>query len=57
MVGSWPCKVSSEIHINGQRVSEQVREDKVLLQRSRTGKKIWVTPAGLTRLARRSNTT
>jgi hypothetical protein len=30
MVGSWPCKVSSEIHINGRRVSEPVREDKSL---------------------------
>jgi hypothetical protein len=28
MVGSWPCKVSSEIHINGQCISEPVREDK-----------------------------
>jgi hypothetical protein len=28
MVGSWPCKVSSEIHINGGRVSELVRKDK-----------------------------
>jgi hypothetical protein len=28
MVGSWPCKVSSEIHINGQHVSEPVHEDK-----------------------------
>jgi transketolase N-terminal domain/subunit len=28
MVGSWPCKVSSEIHINGWHVSEPVREDK-----------------------------
>jgi hypothetical protein len=28
MVGSWPCKVSSEIHINGRRVSEPVHEDK-----------------------------
>jgi hypothetical protein len=28
MVGLWPCKVSSEIHINGRRVSESVREDK-----------------------------
>jgi hypothetical protein len=28
MVGSWPCKVSSEIHINGRCVSEEVREDK-----------------------------
>jgi hypothetical protein len=28
MVGSWPCKVSTEIHINGQCVSELVREDK-----------------------------
>jgi hypothetical protein len=27
MVRSWPCKVSSEIHINGRRVSEPVRED------------------------------
>jgi hypothetical protein len=28
MVGSWPCKVSSKIHINGWRVSEPVCEDK-----------------------------
>jgi hypothetical protein len=28
MVGSCPCKVSSEIHINGRRVSEPVHEDK-----------------------------
>jgi hypothetical protein len=28
MVGSWPCKVSSKIHINGRRVSEPVHEDK-----------------------------
>jgi hypothetical protein len=28
MVGSWPYKVSSEIHINGQHVSEPVHEDK-----------------------------
>jgi hypothetical protein len=28
MVGSWPCKVSSEIHIKGRRISEPVREDK-----------------------------
>jgi hypothetical protein len=28
MVGSWPCKVSSEIHINERRVSEPVHEDK-----------------------------
>jgi hypothetical protein len=28
MVGSWPCKVLSEIHINGGGVSEPVREDK-----------------------------
>jgi hypothetical protein len=28
MVGSWPCNVLSEIHINGRRVSESVREDK-----------------------------
>jgi hypothetical protein len=28
MVGSCPCKVSSESHINGRRVSEPVREDK-----------------------------
>jgi hypothetical protein len=28
MVGSWPCKVSSEIHINGRRISQPVREDK-----------------------------
>jgi hypothetical protein len=28
MVGLWPCKVSSEIHINGRHVSEPVHEDK-----------------------------
>jgi hypothetical protein len=28
MVSSWPCKVSSEIHINGWRISEPVHEDK-----------------------------
>jgi hypothetical protein len=28
LVGSWPCKVSSEIHINGRRVSELGCEDK-----------------------------
>jgi hypothetical protein len=28
MVRSWPCKVSSEIHINGRRVNEPVCEDK-----------------------------
>jgi hypothetical protein len=28
MLSSWPCKVSYEIHINGQRVSEPVQEDK-----------------------------
>jgi hypothetical protein len=28
MVGSWLCKVSTEIHINGRRVSYPVREDK-----------------------------
>jgi hypothetical protein len=28
MVGSWPCKVSSGIHINGRHVSEPVHEDK-----------------------------
>jgi hypothetical protein len=28
MVGLWPCKVSSKVHINGQCVSEPVREDK-----------------------------
>jgi hypothetical protein len=28
MVGSWPCKVSFEIHINGRRVSEPIHEDK-----------------------------
>jgi hypothetical protein len=27
-VGSWLCRVSSEVHINGQRVSDPVREDK-----------------------------
>jgi hypothetical protein len=29
MVDSWPCKVSSEIHINGRCASEPVHEDKV----------------------------
>jgi hypothetical protein len=28
MVGSWPCKVSSEIHINGRHFSESIRKDK-----------------------------
>jgi hypothetical protein len=28
IVGSWPCKVSSEIHINGRHVSELVHEGK-----------------------------
>jgi hypothetical protein len=28
MVGSWPCKVSSEVHINERRVSKPVQEDK-----------------------------
>jgi hypothetical protein len=28
MVGSWTCKVSSEIHINGRRVNESVCEHK-----------------------------
>jgi hypothetical protein len=28
MVGTWPCTVSSEVHINGPRVSEPVREGK-----------------------------
>jgi hypothetical protein len=28
MVGSWPCKLSSEMHTNGQCVSEPVQEDK-----------------------------
>jgi hypothetical protein len=27
MVGSWPCKVSSKIHINGRCVSELVQKD------------------------------
>jgi hypothetical protein len=27
MVGSWPCKVSSEIDINGRRINEPVCED------------------------------
>jgi hypothetical protein len=27
-VGSWPCKVSSEIHVNGQHVSEPIWRDK-----------------------------
>jgi hypothetical protein len=28
IVGSWPCKVSSVIHINERRVSESVHEYK-----------------------------
>jgi hypothetical protein len=28
MVGSWPCSVSSEVHIIGRRISDLVREDK-----------------------------
>jgi hypothetical protein len=28
MVGSWPCRVSSVIHINGRRISYPVCEDK-----------------------------
>jgi hypothetical protein len=28
MVGSWQCKVSSKILMNGHRISEPVREDK-----------------------------
>jgi hypothetical protein len=28
MVGSWPCKVSSDIHSNVRRVSEPIHEDK-----------------------------
>jgi hypothetical protein len=28
MVGSWPCTVSFEVHINARCVSEPVREDK-----------------------------
>jgi hypothetical protein len=28
MVGSWACRVSSEIHIGGRRVSEPVHDDK-----------------------------
>jgi hypothetical protein len=28
MVGSWPCRVSSKVHINEQRVSDPVRGDK-----------------------------
>jgi hypothetical protein len=35
MVGSWPCKVSSKIHINGRRVSEPVREDKGKMMNSK----------------------
>jgi hypothetical protein len=33
MVGSWQCKVSSKIHINGHRISEPVCEDKGLADR------------------------
>jgi hypothetical protein len=28
MVGSWGCRVTSEIHIGGQRVSESADDDK-----------------------------
>jgi hypothetical protein len=28
MVGSWPCKVSSEIHVNGRHVSGTIWKDK-----------------------------
>jgi hypothetical protein len=28
VVGSWPCRVSSEVHINGCCISDPVREDK-----------------------------
>jgi hypothetical protein len=28
MLGSWPFNVSSEIHVNGRRVSQPVHEDK-----------------------------
>jgi hypothetical protein len=28
MVGLWPCKVLSEMHINGRCVSEPVQKDK-----------------------------
>jgi hypothetical protein len=28
VVGSWPCKVSSEVHINGRCVSELIPKDK-----------------------------
>jgi hypothetical protein len=28
MVGSWSCRVSSEVHINGRRVNDPIREDK-----------------------------
>jgi hypothetical protein len=28
MVGLWTCKISSEIHINGRRVSKPVQKDK-----------------------------
>jgi hypothetical protein len=28
MVGSWACRVSSEIHIGGRCVSERVHDDK-----------------------------
>jgi hypothetical protein len=28
MVGSWPCTMSFEVHINGRHVSESVQEDK-----------------------------
>jgi hypothetical protein len=28
MVDSWPCKVSSDVHINGRRISDPVLDDK-----------------------------
>jgi hypothetical protein len=34
MVGSWPCKVSFKVHINGRRVSEPVHEDKAKMMAS-----------------------
>jgi hypothetical protein len=36
MVGSWPCKVSSKIHINGRHVGEPVREDRGIMMAPET---------------------
>jgi hypothetical protein len=45
MMGSWPCKVSSEVHINGRRVSELVQEakGKAMVPESKDEKDPWRT--------------